>query len=80
MSPSPWQSVVQISQELGIHKAILYNCSKRWPLQWEVVPPSEKDPESWTGADNSAVVQETAGFNAKKLTAYCREGACSRNR
>lgn len=45
MSPPHRQSVAQISQELGIHQATLYNWRKSWRLQGEVVPASEKDPE-----------------------------------
>ena len=73
MSPPHRQSVAQISQELGIHQATLYNWRKSWRLQGEVVPPSEKDPEGWTAADKFTVVLESAGFNAKELSAYCRE-------
>ena len=58
MSPPHRQSVAQISQELGVHQATLYNWRKLWRLQGEVVPASEKDP---------------AGFNATELSSYCRE-------
>jgi transposase-like protein len=33
MSPPHRQSVAQISQELGIHQATLYNWRKSWRLQ-----------------------------------------------
>ena len=39
MSPPHRQSVAQISEELGIHLATLYNWRKAWRLQGEVVPP-----------------------------------------
>jgi hypothetical protein len=42
-------------------------------LQGEVVPASEKDPESWSAADKFTVVLETAGFNDTELSSYCRE-------
>ena len=35
MSPPHRQSVAQISQELGIHQATLYNWRKSWRLQGE---------------------------------------------
>ena len=73
MSPPHRQSVAQISQELGIHQATLYNWRKLWRLQGEVVPASEKDPDSWSAADKFTVVLETAGFNATELSSYCRE-------
>ena len=73
MSPPHRQSVAQISQELGIHQATLYNWRKRWRLQGEVVPGSEKDPEGWTAADKFTVVLESSGFNATELSAYCWE-------
>jgi len=73
MSPPHRQSVAQISQELGIHQATLYNWRKSWRLQGEMVPASEKDPEGWTAADKFTVVLESAGFNATELSAYCRE-------
>ena len=73
MSPPHRQSVAQISQELGIHQATLYNWRKLWRLQGEVVPASEKDPDSWSAADKFTVVLETAGFNATELSRYCRE-------
>jgi len=73
MSRPHRHSVAQISQELGIHQATLYNWRKSWRLQGEVVPASEKDPEGWTAADKFTVVLESAGFNATELSAYCRE-------
>jgi len=73
MSATHRQIVAQISQELGIHQATLYNWRKLWRLQGEVVPASEKDPEGWSAADKFTVVLETAGFNANELSAYCRE-------
>ena len=73
MSPPHRQSVAQISQDLGIHQATLYNWRKSWRLQGEVVPASEKDPEGWTAADKFTVVLESAGLNATELSAYCRE-------
>ena len=56
MSPPHRQSVAQISQELGIHQATLYNWRKLWRLQGDVVPASEKDPDSWSAADKFTVV------------------------
>ena len=47
MTPPNRQSVAQISAELGIHVASLYNWRKAWRLQGEVVPASEKEPEGW---------------------------------
>ena len=40
MSPPNRQSVAQISAELSIHVASLYNWRKTWRLQGEVVPAS----------------------------------------
>ena len=73
MSPPHRQSVVQISQELGIHLATLYNWRKLWRLQGEVVPASEKDPDRWSAVDKFTVVLESAGLNATELSSYCRE-------
>jgi transposase-like protein len=73
MSPPQRQSVAQISQELGIHVATLYNWRNNWRLQGEVVPASGKDPEGWSATDKFTVVLETAGLNATELSAYCRE-------
>jgi transposase len=73
MSPPQRQSVAQISQELGIHIATLYNWRNNWRLQGEVVPASGKDPEGWSATDKFTVVLETAGFNTTELNAYCRE-------
>ena len=42
-------------------------------MHFDVVPASEKDPESWSAADKFTVVVETAGFNATELSSYCRE-------
>ena len=80
MSPPIWQSVAQISAELGIHVVTLYNWRMAWRLQGEVVPASEKDPDGWSAADKFTVVLETAGLNATELSAYCRERACSPSR
>jgi transposase-like protein len=73
MSPPQRQNVAQISQELGIHVATLYNWRNNWRLQGEVVPASGKDPEGWSATDKFTVVLETAGFNTTELSAYCRE-------
>ena len=73
MSPPLRQSVTQISAELGMHVASLYNWMKTWRLQGEVVPASEKHPEGWGATDKFTVVLETAGLNATELSAYCRE-------
>ena len=73
MSPPARQSVTQISKELGIHIATLYACRKAWRLQGEVVPASEKAPETWSTADKFTVVLESAGLNATELGAFCRE-------
>ena len=72
-SPPMRQSLAQISAELGFHVVTLYNWRKTWRLQGEVVPASEKDPESWSAADKFTVVLETAGLNATELSAYCRQ-------
>ena len=73
MSPPQRQSMVRISEELGIHVITLYKWRKTWRLQGEVVPASEKEPEGWSAADKFTVVLETAGLNATELSAYCRE-------
>jgi transposase-like protein len=73
MSPPHRQSVVRISEELGIHVISLYKWRKTWRLQGEVVPASEKEPDAWSAADKFTVVLETAGMNATELSAYCRE-------
>ena len=46
MTPPNRQSVAQISAELGIHVASLYNWRKAWRLQGEVVPVSPLRQES----------------------------------
>ena len=73
MTPPHRQSMAQISAELGIHVASLYNWRKAWRLQGEVVPASEMEPEGWDSTDKFTVVLETAGLNATELSAYCRE-------
>jgi transposase len=72
-SPPHRQSVIRISEELGIHVITLYKWRKAWRLQGEVVPASEKDPEGWSATGKFTLVVETAGFNATELSAYCRE-------
>ena len=67
MSPPNRQDVPQISKELGIHQSTLYKWCRNWRLQREVLPASEKDPDSWSVADKFTVVLETAGF-------ICRTG------
>ena len=73
MSPPARQSVAQISKELGIHIATLYAWRKAWRMQGEVVPASEKAPETWSTADKFTVVLKCAGLNATELGAFCRE-------
>ena len=41
-------------------------------MQGEVVPASEKVPESCSATDKFTAVVETAGLNATELSAYCR--------
>jgi hypothetical protein len=64
MSPPIRQSVVRISEELGIYVVTLYTWRKAQRLQREVVPAAVKEPEGWSAADNYTVVLETAGLNA----------------
>ena len=73
MHPPHRQSVARISEELGIHFATHDNWTKAWRLQGEVVPASEKEPESCSAADMFTVVLESAGLNASELSAYCCE-------
>jgi hypothetical protein len=73
MSPPNRQDVPQISKELGIHRSTLFQCRSNWWLQGEVMPASEKDLDSWSAADKFTVVNETAGFNATEISAYCTE-------
>ena len=73
MSPPQRQSVVRISEDLGIHVITLYKWRKTWRLQGEVVPASEKEPEGWSAADKFTVVLESSGLNATELSAYCCE-------
>ena len=73
MSPQNRQDVPQISKELGIHRSKLYQWRSNWRLQGEVVPASEKDPDSWSAADKFTVIVEAAGFNATELCSYCRK-------
>jgi len=68
MSPPQRQSVVRISEDLGIHVITLYKWRKTWRLQGDVVPASEKEPEGWSAADKFTVVLETAGLNATELS------------
>jgi len=56
MSPPNRQDVPQISKELGIHRSTLYQWRSNWRLQGEVVPASEKTPDSWSAADKFTVV------------------------
>ncbi len=51
MSPPNRQDVPQISKELGIHRSTLYQWRSNWRLRGDVVPASEKDPDSWSAAD-----------------------------
>lgn len=73
MSPPNRQDVPKISKESGIHRSTLYQLRSNWHLRGEVVPASEKDPDSWSAADKFTVVFETARFKATELISYCRE-------
>ena len=73
MSPPNRKDVPQISKDLGIHQSTFYKWCSNCRLQREVVPASEKDPDSWSAADKFTVVLETAGFNATELSSFCRE-------
>ena len=72
MNPPARQIVAWMLKELNIHIATLYDWRKAWRLQGEVVRASEKDPESWRGADKFTVVIEGAGLNTSELGAFCR--------
>ena len=76
MTPPHRQSVAQISAELGIHVANLYNWRKAWRLQGEVVPASEKEPEAVTvrkrtSTPEHALASETPTAMSKGL---CQTG------
>ena len=73
MSSPTRQSLAQISKELGIYIATLYAWRKAWRMQGEVVPASEKAPETWSTADKFTVELESAGLNTTELGAFCRE-------
>lgn len=64
MSPPMWQSVVRISEELGIHVVTLYTWRKAQRLQVEVVPAGMMEPEGWSAADKFTVALETADLNS----------------
>ena len=74
------QHVPQISKELGIRRSTLYHLRSNWRLRGEVMPVSEKDPDSWSAADKFTVVLETAGFNATDSVATAVNGAYLQNR
>ena len=59
-----WQSVVRISEELGIHVVTLYTWRKAQRLQVEVVPAGMMEPEGWSAADKFTVALETADLNS----------------
>ena len=61
MSPPHRQSVAQISAELCIHVASLYNWRRALRLQGEVVYASEKDPEGLCATDKFTVVSDPQG-------------------
>jgi transposase-like protein len=69
MHPLHRQSVARVSEELGIHVMTLYKWRKAWRLQGEVVPSSEREPESWSAADKFTLVLESAGLNATEISA-----------
>ncbi len=49
MSPPHRQSVAQISQELGIHQATLYNWRKLWRLQGDIYEQARlANPKRWS--------------------------------
>jgi len=74
MSPSHWQSVARISEQLGIHVSTHYKWMNSWLFQGEVGPASEEDPEGWTATDMFTLVLATVGL---KVTVF---SACSRER
>ena len=69
MHPPHRQSVARISEELGIHVMTFYKWRKAWRLQGEVVPSSEKEPEGLSAVGKFTVALESAGLNAKELSA-----------
>ena len=73
MNPPNRQDVPQISKELDNHRSTLYQWRSNWRLRGEVVPASEKDPDSWSAAGKFKMVHETDGFNVTTLRSYCRE-------
>jgi len=73
------QSVARISEETGIHICTLYVWRKRWRLEGEVVPATQKDPDGWGAADKFKVVLETAGLTPPSLAPTAGSEGCIRS-
>jgi transposase-like protein len=73
LMPPNAQSVAQVSREVGVSDATLYNWRNHYRDRGNAVPADPSNPESWSGKNKLAVVIETAALNEEELSAYCRE-------
>ena len=72
LMPPNAMSVAQVSREIGVSEATLYNWRNQFRHQGKAVPADPKNPESWSGENKLAVVIETAALNEEELAVYCR--------
>lgn len=73
LMPPNAQSVAQVSRDVGVSDATLYNWRNQYRDRGSAVPADPSNPENWSGKNKLAVVIETAALNEEELSAYCRE-------
>lgn len=73
LMPPNAQSVAQVSRDIGVSDATLYNWRNQYRDRGSAVPADPSNPENWSGKNKLAVVIETASLNEEELSAYCRE-------
>jgi hypothetical protein len=62
---------------MGLSVVNFYNCRKEWREQGEMVPPSRKEPERWSAAEEFTVVLESAELITTEQGATAVSGGCT---
>ncbi|MCF6325624.1 MAG: transposase [Gammaproteobacteria bacterium] len=72
MMPPNAMSVAELSREIGISGATLYNWRNKYRKEGKAVPADPSNPERWSGENKLAVLIESAALNEQELSEYCR--------
>lgn len=67
------RTVVNLSREIGVSEATLYNWKKQFRAKGYVVPKKSTIADQWDGKAKLAAVIQTAAMNEAERSEYCRK-------